>query len=146
MVGQLVNKKLPKYKYDAMERIAETCYKIMNPILGGSVSSMQFLNSSYTLEGAAVRVDLPRGSCLIVVYGGFPRVVEVFGKTVESKENMIPWETAQKVVKAIKELKKNLPQNLGYYERILKCDFTLAYNSLRFWGVQGTRVHYKGVG
>lgn len=141
--GDLIVKDFPMYKHDAMHSIAKICEVLINPHVNNRFTEQDFKQGEYVFSGSNLMVRVGGIVTLIIISGDFPRVSSINNVTLDSKVNAIPWDTAQRLIKQYNKLIKNLPENLGYYENILKVDFTIPYNSLRITGARGTRVHYR---
>lgn len=141
--GDLIVKDLPMYKLDAMRSIAKICEALINPHVNNRFTEQDYKRGDYVFSGSNLTVRVGNIFTTIIVHGDFPRISSVNDYVLDSKVNAISWDTAQKLIKQYNLLIKNLPENLGYYENIIKVDSILPYNSLRILGARGTRVNYR---
>lgn len=138
MTGDLITKKLPKYKLEAMERIAYLCFKEINPLYNNRFSYADFESATYRFEGSWLIISVGGIQIKVRLYGDFPRVVKSAGD-----QTFISYEVSKKIIKKLQELEK---QNyfLNSSDTILFTDFNLTRKYLRIVGRLGTRVQYKG--
>ena len=137
MRGDLITKKLPKYKRDAMERIAYLCFKELNPKFNDRFTFQDFKLATYKFEGSYLTITIG-GVIKIKLHGDFPMI-----SGGVSGDNSFSYETAKKVIAKVSELEKNSPI-IDNGDMILISEFNLAYKYLRSVGRMGTRVQYKG--
>lgn len=133
MRGDLITKKLPKYKRDAMERIAYLCFKELNPKFNDRFTFQDFKLGTYKFEGSYLTITIG-GVVKIKLYG-------IYGGV--SSDNSFSYETAKKIIAKVSELEKNSPIH-DNGDILLITEFNLAHKYLRSVGHRGTRVQYKG--
>lgn len=138
MTGDLITKKLPKYKLEAMERIAYLCFKEINPLYNNRFDYQDFKSAIYKFEGSSLYITLGNLKITVKLYGDFPRVTISSGN-----QPLIRYDVAKKILSKYQELEKNSPLH-NSYENVLFTEFNLAYRYLRTVGRLGTRLQYKG--
>lgn len=137
MRGDLITKKLPKYKRDAMECIARLCFEELNPKFNDRFTFQDFKLGTYKFEGSYLTITIG-GVIKIKLYGDFPMI-----SGGVSSDNSFSYETARKIIAKVSELEKNSPIH-DNGDILLITEFNLAYKYLRSVGHRGTRVQYKG--
>ena len=60
MTGDLITKKLPKYKLEAMERIARLCFEELNTIIGLVMQILNLLLTGFRCLGLLSRLGVFR--------------------------------------------------------------------------------------
>lgn len=138
MRGDLITKKLPKYKRDAMERIARLCFEELNPLYNNRFSYADFESATYRFQVSWLIISVGGIQIKVKLYGDFPRVV----KAAEDQP-LISYNVAKKIIKKLQELEKQ-KYFLNSSDTILITDFNLTRKYLRLAGRLGTRVQYKG--
>ena len=138
MTGDLITKKLPKYKLEAMERIAYLCFNELNPLYNGRFSYQDFKSAIYKFEGSSLYITFGNIKITVKLYGDFPRVTISSGN-----QPLISYGIARKIIAKYQELEKRTPL-ANSYENILFTEFNLSYKYLRIVGRLGTRIQYKG--
>ena len=137
MRGDLITKKLPKYKLEAMERIARLCFEELNPKFNDRFTFQDFKLATYKFEGSYLTITIG-GVIKIKLYGDFPMI-----SGGVSSDNSFSYETAKKIIAKVSELEKNSPIH-DNGDILLITEFNLAHKYLRSVGHRGTRVQYKG--
>lgn len=138
MTGDLITKKLPKYKLEAMERIAYLCFKEINPLYNNRFDYQDFKSAIYKFEGSSLYITLGNVKITVKLYGDFPRVTVSSGT-----QPLISYGIARKIIAKYQELEKRTPL-ANSYENVLLTEFNLSYKYLRIVGRLGTRLQYKG--
>ena len=138
MRGDLITKKLPKYKREAMERIAYLCFKEINPLYNNRFDYQDFKSAIYKFEGSSLYITLGNVKITVKLYGDFPRVTISSGN-----QPLISYGIARKIIAKYQELEKSTPL-ANSYENVLFTEFNLSYKYLRIVGRLGTRIQYKG--
>lgn len=138
MTGDLITKKLPKYKLEAMERIAYLCFKEINPLYNNRFDYQDFKSAIYKFEGSSLYITIGNVKITVKLYGDFPRVAISSGN-----QPLVSYGIARKIIAKYQELEKRTPL-ANSYENVLFTEFNLSYKYLRIVGRLGTRIQYKG--
>lgn len=138
MTGEVIKRKLPKYKLEAMAVIADECFKELSPKVNHVFSKRDFGSATYKFEGSYLTIFLIGGALRVYLAGDFPRL-ELSG----SNSLLISYDVAKKIKSKHYELIKNTSISVGF-ENELFTEFNFDSESLRVVGRLGTRVIFSG--
>lgn len=145
MVGQLVNKKLPKYKFDNMETIA----RLVKDEMGsrGNLSLESYKGLYFTYQGNTLTISNHSYSTtvLVIVLGGdFPRISKYMNKDLPAINSGFSFTVARRIRKLLYELVNGTPISKTTDENLLSIKFCVDSKYLSVIGSRGTRYVYKG--
>ena len=145
MVGQLVNKKLPKYKFDNMKTIA----RLVKNGIGDNLSLESYKGLYFTYQGNTLTISNHPYSTtvLVIVLGGdshFPRISKYINKDLPAINSGFSFTVARRIRKLLYELVNGTLISKTTDENLLSIEFCVDSKFLLVIGSRGTRYVYKG--
>lgn len=133
--------KTPKYKLQAMEKVAEELWKLTTPMFNNILSRMEFLNAHVKVSGEVITVSLSRGG----IYYHFGEYTLFVTSTYQHGKIKNPINADKEVIESVRKyldlIKKSAFVDLT--EGVSLFDYSLAYKTVRVVGTKGSKTHFK---